>query len=214
MSAHDHDKTDATAGEMPEFRDWARDPDNGPALDLLAADFLADEGVELIADLIDCRGQQHQWTAERWVERLGKRFQRWWAEGQPQLRAGRRVRVTYRLISMEYEARRMLDASLPPGAVASLTRHWRKLPLGESELAGWTCKVEDGGASGLGNGATPGVAVAKALAAWREFVTASRFEMESPVADDSGERDRPPLLDAPSADPADASNEGRDKRAV
>src|SRR5215207_5290477 len=69
--------------EAPDFRTWADDPSNAEAADELVAHFVAEEGVELVGDLIASRGPQHQWAAERWVGKLAERFKAWWA------RAGR-----------------------------------------------------------------------------------------------------------------------------
>ena len=66
------------APDAPAFRDWLLGEDNQPEADALIARFVLDEGVELVLDLLGCRGEQHQWAAERWVAKLGEEFERWW----------------------------------------------------------------------------------------------------------------------------------------
>jgi hypothetical protein len=194
--------------EVPDFRAWADDPSNAEAADELVAHFVADEGVELVGDLVASRGQQHQWAAERWVEKLAERFRAWWAQGRPRLGSTPRVTVSHWATPQEDEARRVLTASLPPGAVFSVARAWRRMGGGGAEAQGWVCRIEDGAARAMAQGGTPVAAARGAIEAWSEYVTASRFEgvEESPAADAS----RPPLLDAPSAHPDEGREEGRE----
>src|SRR4051812_13421610 len=86
------------------FRDWANDPEHDEAVLALIADFLADDGIEMVIDLLNCRGQQHQWTAERWMSQLRERFERWWADGRPRLPANPRLRVSYSLDPQDQSA--------------------------------------------------------------------------------------------------------------
>lgn len=183
--------------EVPDFRDWANDPENAEALDRLIAAFVIDDGVEMVGDLVGCRGQQHQWCAERWVDALRQRFERWWIEGRPMIRNEGKLTVSYFTPSLERDAQSLLEASLPPGAAFSLTRRWRKLAGGKSEPAGWSVRIEDGPATAAGQGEIPVAAARRALDAWREFVAGDRVEF--PVLETETTADRPPLLDAPSA---------------
>jgi len=199
--------------EIPPFRAWASDEDNAIALEMLVAHFLAEEGVEFVDELIGCRGQQHQWVAERWIERLAKQYEQWMSQGCPRLAPGPKVQVSHHMPMMEYDAQRFLESNLPPGAGFSLTRRWQKKSGGTSELVGWTCKIEDGAASGMGHGTAPGVAARQALDAWREFVTSSRFELDPSLLPPDDAASRPPLQDAPSTAPTE-NQQGEDKKAV
>jgi hypothetical protein len=191
--------------EAPDFRDWAADPEHDVLVDALAAEFVAEEGVEMVADLLAARGPQHQWVAERWMNRLRDRFERWWADGQPRFPLNKRVAISYLLSGPDQEARRMLETNLPPGATFALTRKWRR-PVGAAaaEPAGCACRIDDGAAVAAGQGETPAAAAQRALDAWREFVTGCRVQVEDGGATEL----RPPLLDAPSADPADTDEDG------
>jgi hypothetical protein len=207
------EKSDDT--DFPPFREWANDEDNAVALQMLVGHFLADEGVEFVDELIGCRGQQHQWVAEHWIGRLAKQYEQWRAQGSPTLEPGPKVRVSYHMPMMEYDAQRYLEANLPPGAVFGITRRWQKKIGGTAVLVGWTCTIEDGAASAMGQGAAPGAAARQALEAWREFVTSSRFELDPATitAAENALSDRPPLQDAPSTAPAEGEK-GQDKKAV
>jgi hypothetical protein len=193
--------------EPPDFRDWADDPENAEALDRLIAAFVLDDGVEMVGDLIGCRGQQHQWCAERWIDALRQRFERWWADGRPTIRADGKLVISYFTPTLERDAQSLLEATLPPAAVFGLTRRWRKLAGGRSEPAGWSVRIEDGPATAAGQGDTPAAAARRAIEAWREFVAGDRVEL--PLAEPERPAGRPPLLDAPSAgdDDEDAAGE-------
>jgi hypothetical protein len=189
------------------FREWAEDPENQEAVDRLAAHFLADDGVEMVTDLLMCRGEQHQWEAERWMRKLQERFDRWWADGRPRLSDTPRVSVSYWTPTMEREARQLLAAHLPPGAGFSITQRWRRLAAGAVEPDGWACDVQDGRASAMGRGDTPVAAAQRAVDAWREFVTGHRVEL--PLAEDevAAATERPPKLVAPSAGKSAAADD-------
>jgi hypothetical protein len=201
----------ATDTEIPDFREWADDPANAEAMDELVAHFIADDGVEMVSDLVAARGPQHQWAAERWVDRLAERFRQWWAQGRPRLRSTPRLTIIHWAAPQEEEARRVLASNLPPGATFTVARAWRRAAGGDAEPQAWVCRIEDGAARAMAQGATPRAAADKALDAWREYVTSSRFEgvldaKESDpagvgVASDSDVASKPPLLDAPSAHP-------------
>jgi hypothetical protein len=185
--------------EPPEdFRRWADDPENVEAADRVMAEFVAEEGVEMAADLFACRGLQHQGTAERWMERLRGRFEQWWSAGRPQLGDSPRVAVADATPAAEREARSLLASNLPPGAAFALTRRWRKLAAGAVEADGWSCDVYDGRASAMGRGESPVAAAQRALDSWRDFVTGSRVDLSMAVGEESA-TDRPPQLNAPSA---------------
>lgn len=189
------------------FRDWANDPENDEAVQGLIADFVADQGIEMILDLLAARGPQHQWTAEQWLARLRERFDQWWAGGKPRLPTNPHVRVVQNLTLQDQDARRLLQDNLPAGALFSLVRRWRKVAGGASEPAGCSCKIEDGAAIAAAQGDTPAAAAKRALDAWREFVTGSRVDIED------AEPHRPPLLDAPSSDP-DAQAQPKEQKRV
>jgi hypothetical protein len=193
------------APDTPDFRDWLSDPANQPEADALIARFVLDHGVEMALDLIGSSGQQHQWTAERWMNKLGEKFARWWDQGRPRVTSDK-IKLTYIMPALEQEAHALLDQNLPPQAVYAVAQRRRRSPAGGSEPLAWFCRIEDGPASSGGHGATPLAAARAALAAWHEFVTGSRVEIiESPS-------DRPPLLDAPSSG-ADSDADSQ-KRAV
>ena len=197
--------------EPPEdFRRWADDPENVEAADRLMAEFVADEGVEMVADLFACRGLQHQGTAERWMERLRARFERWWAAGRPRLEDSPRITLADATPAAEREARNLLASNLPPGAAFALTRRWRKLAAGAVEPAGWSCDVHDGRASAMGRGETPVAAAGRALDSWRDFVTGSRVELPMAGEDEQASTERPPQLNAPSAAKAVDDDAGRE----
>ena len=201
---------DLLDSDMPEFRLWAEDPANSQEVDALAAQFIAEEGVEMVDELIACRGQQHQWAAERWMDRLAERFERWWSQGRPLLKSSATVTITYSVPMMEREAEQMLASNLPPGAGFSLARNWRKGVGGATEMTGWSCKIEDQMASAMGQGSTPAVAAGKAIAMWKEFVSESRVAASWATASDEV-RERPPLLDAPSGDASAAGDAEREQ---
>ena len=195
--------------EPPEdFRRWADDPENVEAADGVMSEFVAEEGVEMTADLFACRGLQHQGTAERWMERLRARFERWWAAGRPRLEDSPKIAVADATPAAEREARTLLASNLPPGAAFALTRRWRKLAAGAVEADGWSCDVYDGRASAMGRGESPVAAAGKALDSWRDFVTASRVDL-SMAAEEEPSTERPPQLNAPSAGKAADDDAGR-----
>jgi hypothetical protein len=196
----------ADQSDPPEFRDWADDPENALEADALIAQFVAEEGVEMTAELLGCRGQQHQWAAERWIEKLGERFERWWSQGRPRLAAAGKVSITSWLPAMEREAHDLLMSKLPMGAGFSVTRNWRKTDDVRTQLGGWSCKIEDKLGNAMGNGATPLAAAQRALAAWQEFVGVARV---APLGVEEIP-ERPPLLDAPSG--GTAAEEQQDNR--
>jgi hypothetical protein len=203
--------TAAADPEIPDFRDWADDPANAEAADELVAHFVADDGVELVADLVAARGPQHQWAAERWVDKLADRFRRWWAEGRPRLGSTPKVSVSHWATPQEDEARRLLAANLPPGATFTVARSWRKAVGGRAEPQAWVCRIEDGAARAMAQAATPPLAASAALDAWREYVTANRFDDESAAAGGTtSPASRPPLLDAPSAGADEQGRAGRE----
>jgi hypothetical protein len=185
----------AADSEPPEFRDWADDPENALEADALIAQFVAEEGVEMTSELIGCRGQQHQLAAERWMGKLGERFERWWSQGRPRISTPGKVSITYWMPAMEREAQHLLMTKLPMGAAFAVTRHWRKTDDIRTQLGGWSCKIEDQLGNAMGKGETPLAAAERALAAWQEFVGIAR------VATLPAEEvtQRPPLLDAPSS---------------
>jgi hypothetical protein len=190
------------------FREWANDPEHDEAVQGLVADFVADEGAEMVLDLIDAVGPNKQWTAERWISRLRTRFERWWTEGRPRLPASRKVTIVHNLAAQDAEARRLLQDNLPVAATFSLTRRWRKSAGGASEPAGCSCKIEDGAAIAAAHGDTPAAAAQRALDAWREFVTASRATIEDAATE------RPPLLDAPSSTSDEAEAQPKEQKRV
>lgn len=195
--------------ELPEdFRHWADDPENVEAADRVMAEFVAEEGVEMVADLFACRGLQHQGTAERWMERLRGRFERWWSAGRPRLGDSPRIAVSDATPPAEREARTLLASNLPPGAAFAVTRRWRKLAAGAIEADGWSCDVYDGRASAMGRGETPISAARRALDSWRDFVTASRVDL-SMVTEAEASTERPPQLNAPSAAKVAEDDAGR-----
>jgi len=185
--------------EPPEdFRRWADDPENVEAADRVMAEFLAEEGIEMVADLFACRGLQQQGTAERWMERLRGRFERWWSAGRPRLVDSPRIAVSDATPAAEREARALLASNLPPGAAFALTHRWRKLAAGAIEPDGWSCDVYDGRASAMGRGETPVAAAQRALDSWRDFVTGTRVDLSMAATEESS-TERPPQLNAPSA---------------
>lgn len=191
-----------------DFRRWVDDPENVEAADRVMADFVAEEGVEMVADLFACRGLQHQGTAERWMDRVRARFERWWAAGRPRLEDSPRIAVADATPAAEREARVLLASNLPPGAAFALTRRWRKLAAGAVEADGWSCDVYDGRASSMGRGESPVAAARKALESWRDFVTASRVDLPM-GAEDEPATERPPQLSAPSAGKVADDDAGR-----
>jgi hypothetical protein len=195
----------ADESDTPDFRDWMSDPANEPEADALISRFVLDEGLEMVGDLVASRGQQHQWTAERWIDKLRHEFERWWEQGRPRVTSDK-IRVTYITALAEREAHVFLDQHLPPQVVYVVAQRRRRAPGGGSEPLTWFCRIEDGQASSGGRGISPLAAAREALAAWREFVTGSRVEIVESTSD------RPPLLDAPSSgSEPDAQS---DKRAV
>jgi hypothetical protein len=194
--------------ETPDFRDWLSDPANQPEADALVARFILDDGVEMTLDLIGSTGQQHQWTAERWINKLGDDFERWWASGRPRVTSDK-IKFAYITTALEQDAHALLDQNLPPQAVYTVAQRRRRSSVGGSEALAWFCRIEDGAASSGGQGATPLAAARAALAAWREFVTGSRVEIV-----EAAPPERPPLLDAPSSDNSAAPDVDAGKRAV
>ena len=195
--------------EPPEdFRRWADDPENVEAADRVMAEFIAEEGVEMVAELFACRGLQHQGTAERWMERLRARFERWWSAGHPRLSESPRIALADATPAFEREARSLLASNLPPGAAFALARRWRKLAAGAIEPDGWSCDVYDGRASAMGRGETPVAAAQRALDSWRDFVTASRVDLSMATEDETSTQ-RPPQLNAPSAPKSADDDAGR-----
>jgi hypothetical protein len=188
--------------QAPSFRQWAQNPENADELDALIAHFLANDGVEMMAELAtsDIRIKP---IVEEYLGKLRDRFETWWDEGRPRLGSASGVKITYSVPASEREAHEYLDANLPPGATYSVARRMRRVPTtatgeGKSQMVDWYCRIEDGPATSGGCGYTALKAAQQALAAWRDFVTGTRVEIE-------GLESKPPPLQVPSG----LADEGR-----
>jgi hypothetical protein len=207
--------------DPPEFRRWAELSENTEEADALIIQFLSDEGVEMMMELITCRGQQHQFTAEHYVGRLADKFETWWEQGKPRVPPAPPPTVTYWTPGVERAVYDYLEANLPTGAVYQVARRMRRLPSGSpqgrSEPLGWYCRIEDGAATSVAHGSSGLQAARKAVEAWREFVTGDRVSVpavEQRVAPeelaDYPAAAKPPKLDAPST--SGATKESEQKR--
>src|SRR5687768_4103537 len=170
-----------SGGEAPRFRRWAEGAENSDDLDALIANFLADYGIEMMADLIGDSGSLHR-TAEGYVHKLAERFERWWDEGCPRLHSSPKLTVHYHTTTAEREAHEYLEANVPPGVVFLVARRMTRTPGGaeegaRSQMKNWVCRIEDGPASSGGQGHSAAEAARRAVSAWREFVTGSRIEV-------------------------------------
>ena len=207
LPRHDeHQTPDADPPTLPEF---VEDDAYSLEAEALAAQFVADDGVELVLDLAaGGTGAGH-------LRRLEDAFDKWWAAGRPRLAPDPRVIVSPWVPDLERQAHRYLDGQLPPGATYSVHTRHKRIAGGGSEDLGWYCQVEDGPASSGGKGASPLEAARNAVAAWRAFVTggeaavddvpeltAAEWSAAAPGEDDAAQAaPRPPLLEAPSRAP-------------
>jgi hypothetical protein len=194
-----------TSNDAPAFRRWAEGAENADEFDALAANFLADYGLEMMADLVGCSVSLHR-TAQEYVSKLEERFAKWWDEARPRLKSSPKLTVTYRINEEERRAHQYLEANLPPGVTFWVARRVRRVAGGgdatKAEMVDWVCRIEDGPATSGGRGPTALDAAARAVASWREFVTSSRLDSAHADASldssDATEGPKPPALTAPS----------------
>src|SRR5712691_8419875 len=148
--------------EGDSFRRWLDDPENAIDADLLIANFVAEEGVEMVFDLLNAPSARLQPAAQRWLDRLRERFERFGREGES-LRPAPAVKVSFWTGSMERAAEELLTSKLPPDLSYSFTSRHRLPCDNPAHATNWVCTI-DGGASG--EGTTPIQAARKAIEAW------------------------------------------------
>src|SRR2546430_17253632 len=80
------DQTPSTAArnldQATSLRSWLEDPENAIDADLLIANFVAEDGVEMVFDLLNAPASQLSSTAQRWLARLRERFDRFGRDGE------------------------------------------------------------------------------------------------------------------------------------
>jgi hypothetical protein len=194
------------------FRRWAEDADNGEDFDALVTAFLADYGVEMMADLVGCSLSMHR-TASGYVWRLQERFETWWDLGRPRTAPPPPVVPRCWSPSPERAVQDFLEANLPPGAVFEVGRRARRMPGGSldgrSETVAWFCKIEHGAATSSAEGKTVLQAARQAVAAWRQSVTPDRVEGGTSGEAERQQPTKPEPLNAPSLDAKQSSEQKR-----
>jgi hypothetical protein len=149
------------------FQRWLQDPENAIDADLLIANFVAEDGVEMVFDLLNAPVSQLQGSAHRWLARLRERFDRFVRDGES-LRPAPAVKVSFWTGSMERAAEELLASKLPPDLSYSFTSRHRVPSDNPAHSTSWVCTI-DGGASG--EGTTPIQAARKAIEAWQSAGT-------------------------------------------
>jgi hypothetical protein len=192
------------------FRRWAEGAENAEDFDALVTAFLADHGVEMMTDLVGCSLSMHR-TARGYVSMLQERFETWWDLGRPRIAPAPPVPPRCWSPTPERAVQDFLEANLPPGVVFEVGRRARRVPAGSpdglSETVAWFCTIEDGAATRGAEGTTALHAARRAVAAWREFVTANRLEGATSGAAEGQQVSKPQPLNAPSIDAAKPSSE-------
>ena len=178
------DQTSSTAAHNPDLatslRSWLEDPENAIDADLLIANFVAEDGVEMVFDLLNAPASQLSAAAQHWLARLRERFERFVRDGES-LRPAPAVKVSFWTGSMERAAEELLASRLPPDLSYSFTSRHRVPSDNPAHSTSWVCTIEGGAA---GEGTTPIQAARKAIEAWELSGVASVG--------------KPPQLNAPS----------------
>jgi hypothetical protein len=211
-------RSESDSAEPARFVRWAESAENFEEADALIAGFLADHGVEMMAELVACSGSLHR-TAQEYLGKLEERYQRWWERGRPRLMSSPKISVKYSVPAAERQAHEYLEANLPPGAMYWVGRRMRRGTSGggtdaRSQMVDWVCRVEDGAATSGAVGPTAIEAAERAVAAWRQFVTGSGVELglvDSVAGDEMEEGSKPPALQAPSSS---GSSQSKDEKRV
>jgi hypothetical protein len=165
-----------TTDHETSFQRWLQDPENAIDADLLIANFVAEDGVEMLFDLLNAPAAQLQPTAQRWLARLRERFDRFLREGEP-LRPAPAVKVSFWTGSMERAAEELLASKLPPDLSYSFTSRHRVPSDNPAHSTTWVCTI-DGGASG--EGTTPIQAARKAIESWQAAKTSKPPQLNAP----------------------------------
>src|SRR5437764_14703825 len=92
-----------TTDTETSFHLWLQDPENAIDADLLIANFVAEDGVEMVFDLLNAPASQLSSAAQHWLARLRERFERLVRDGES-LRPAPAVKVSFWTGSMEREA--------------------------------------------------------------------------------------------------------------
>jgi hypothetical protein len=172
-------------GATPGLRRWLDDPENAIEAELLIADFVADDGMEMTWELIGSRpGAQVQQTVDRFLSRLRERLERWLTDGQPRLHPSPNVRISFSTGAMERAAEALLTGCLAAGLAYSLTSHHRVGgAAGAAPWMSWSCRITDPASDRAVEGAessTPQQAARLALEAWDAAATTKPPQLNAP----------------------------------